>query len=295
MAVGELDIKNLTKHGRIKLSDIKDVKDFWENNPLWTGESEFDPGSMEFFEEHRSVYMSDCFGGRFDIRFLPPPSKGSQQKKILDLGCGIGFWVSEFSLRGLNNLYAADLTEAALEITKRRLEIYEGSAILTIQNAENLTFDDETFSHINCQGVIHHTPNTEKTISEIARVLESEGTASISVYYRNSILRLWPILRFIAWPLAFFGGGLKGRGRESIFKIKDVDQIVRLYDGFDNPIGKSYTKDEFIKMLIPHFEVQETYLHFFPARSIPFKIPQAFHRWLDRNLGFMIYATLKKK
>ena len=106
---------------------------------------------------------------------------------------------------------------------------------------------------------------------------------------------MWPILRFFAWPLSLFGGGLKGRGRESIFKLKDVDEIVRLYDGSDNPIGKSYTKNTFIKMLDPYFEVQETYLHFFPARALPFKMPKFLHRWLDRNLGFMIYATLKKK
>lgn len=277
------------------MADINNVKDFWENNPLWTGESVFEPGTLEFFEEHKSIYIDDCFGGSFDDRFLPPMSKESQQNKILDLGCGIGFWVSEFSKRGLNNLHAADLTQSALDITKKRLEIYNGFANLTIQNAENLTFDDKTFSHVNCQGVIHHTPNTEQTISEIARVLTEGGSASISVYYRNPILKMWPILRFFAWPLSLFGGGLKGRGRESIFKLKDVDEIVRLYDGSDNPIGKSYTKNTFIKMLDPYFEVQETYLHFFPARALPFKMPKFLHRWLDRNLGFMIYATLKKK
>ena len=277
------------------MANINNVKDFWENNPLWTGESVFEPGTLEFFEEHRSVYIDDCFGGSFDNRFLPPMLKESQQNKILDLGCGIGFWVSEFSKRGLENLYAADLTQSALDITKKRLEIYNGFADLSIQNAENLTFDDKTFNHVNCQGVIHHTPNTDQTIIEIARVLNEGGTASISVYYRNPILKMWPILRFFAWPLSLFGGGLKGRGRESIFKLKDVDEIVRLYDGSDNPIGKSYTKDTFVKMLNPYFEVQETYLHFFPARALPFKIPKFLHRWLDRNLGFMIYATLKKK
>ncbi len=277
------------------MTDINNVKDFWENNPLWTGESAFEPGTLEFFEEHRSVYIDDCFGGSFDDRFLPPTLDESHHEKVLDLGCGIGFWVSEFYKRGVTNLHAADLTQSALDITKKRLEIYNGFADLSIQNAENLTFGDKIFSHVNCQGVIHHTPNTEKTISEIARVLKDKGTASISVYYRNSILKMWPILRFFAWPLSLFGGGLKGRGRESIFKIKDVDEIVRLYDGSDNPIGKSYTKKTFIKMLSHYFEVQETYLHFFPARALPFKIPKFLHRWLDRNFGFMIYATLKKK
>lgn len=136
--------------------------------------------------------------------------------------------------------------------------------------------------------------DTEAAVAEIARVLKPGGTASVSVYYRNPILRLWPYLRWIGWPLAEFGAGLKGRGREGIFLEGNVDEIVRLYDGADNPIGKSYTRDQFVAMLGRHFEVRETYLHFFPARALPFRIPAKLHRWLDRHLGFMIYATVRK-
>jgi ubiquinone/menaquinone biosynthesis C-methylase UbiE len=212
----------------------------------------------------------------------------------LDLGCGIGFWTVEFALRGINHITAADLTPRALEQTSRRLDAYNVQAELSEQNAEQLTFKDAIFDHVNCQGVIHHTPNTEQAVAEISRVLKPGGTASISVYYRNPVLRLWPYLRWIGAPLAKLGGGLKGRGRENIFLEEDVDEIVRLYDGMENPIGKSYSRQAFISMLAPHFTVEETYLHFFPARALPFRIPKALHRWLDRRLGFMIYASLRK-
>ena len=105
---------------------------------------------------------------------------------------------------------------------------------------------------------------------------------------------LWPYLRWLGWPLAKFGGGLKGRGREKIFLERDVDEIVRLYDGSDNPIGKNYTKVQFVKLLEQHFIVKETYLHFFPARSLPFKIPTWLHGFLDKHFGFMVYATVSK-
>lgn len=213
---------------------------------------------------------------------------------MLDLGCGIGFWVCEFAMRGLQNLVAADLTEQALAITAKRLQAYGFKAELGRQNAEAMTFENEAFDHVNCQGVIHHTPDTEATVAEISRVLKPGGTASISVYYRNPILRLWPFLRWLGWPLAKFGGGLKGRGREGIFLKRDVDEIVRLYDGAGNPIGKSYTREQFLTMLGRYFEVQESYLPFFPARALPFRIPVGLHRWLDRNIGFMIYATVRK-
>ena len=197
-------------------------------------------------------------------------------------------------MRGIKNLVAADLTDQALAITAKRLESYGLMAEISRQNAESMTFDTATFDHVNCQGVIHHTPNTEAALAEIARVLKPGGTASISVYYRNPILRVWPALRWFGWLLAKFGGGLKGRGREGIFNSKSVEEIVRLYDGDKNPLGKCYTNKEFTTLLYKHFEVQEIYLHFFPARALPFKIPKVIHRMLDVKMGFMIYANVIK-
>ena len=89
------------------------------------------------------------------------------------------------------------------------------------------------------------------------------------------------------------GAGLKGRGRESIYSQRNPDEIVRLYDGVNNPIGKSYTKSQFISMARDYFEVEETYLHFFPARSLPFKVPKKIHVFLDKHVGFMLYASLR--
>jgi len=91
------------------------------------------------------------------------------------------------------------------------------------------------------------------------------------------------------------GAKLPGRGRENIFALNNVDEIVRLYDGLENPIGKAYSRSAFVAMLSPYFEVKETYLHFFPARTLPFHIPGWLHRMLDQHAGFMIYATLRKK
>lgn len=276
------------------MTNLDDVREFWSSNPLWTGESKKQLGSREFFDEHRTVYISDCFAGQFDIRFYPPPRPNGQEMQVLDLGCGIGFWTTELGMRGVGKISAADLTETALSLTKKRLEIYEIKAELSLQNAEAMSFSNNSFDHVNCQGVIHHTPNTEKAIAEIARVLKPGGTISVSVYYRNAFLRLWPYVRWIGVLLAKFGAGLKGRGRENILRQSNVDEIVRLYDGADNPLGKSYTKPQFISMLSEHFTVEETYLHFFPARALPFSLPRWLHKWLDKNLGFMLYASAVK-
>jgi SAM-dependent methyltransferase len=271
---------------------VEDVKEFWEESPLWTGESDFSVGTKEFFDEHDAVCINECQAGAFDSKTIP---KETNREKVLDLGCGIGFWTVQLWKRGCKSIVAADLTENALNLASKRCELFDVQAEFSQQNAEQMSFPDGSFSHVNCQGVIHHTPNTEACVAEIARVLRDGGSASISVYYKNILLRLWPVVGFVGRLLSKLGFQLKGRGRESIYSERDVGEIVRLYDGKENPIGKAYSKGEFIEMLSPYFDVEETYLHFFPARSVPFKIPAGLHRFLDKHMGFMIYATLRKK
>ena len=270
---------------------IEDVKQFWERTPLFVGEASAIPGTREFFEEHRAAVL-DCLAGQLEDRLFPSQEN---QEHVLDLGCGPGFWSVELAKRGAKQVTAADLTQNALALTRQRAHTYQVEIETVQQNAEALTFPDESFTHVNCQGVIHHTPDTESCVRELARVLRPDGTAMISVYYRNVYLRAWPILRLWGKALSHLGAALKGRGRENIYAIDDVGEIIRCYDGKENPIGKAYTQSQFLKMLQPHFHVEETFLHLFPARSLPFRIPRLLHQLLDRYTGFMIYARCRKK
>jgi len=267
------------------------VRSFWEKNPLFQGESNFKPGTPEFFEEHRRVYIEDCFAGAIDPRLFPD----STDCRTLDLGCGPGFWTVEFLKSGIKNVVAADLTQNALNLTRKRLLFNNVNAEVVRENAEKLAFPSNAFDHINCQGVIHHTPNTGKCIAEIARVLKPGGGAIISVYYRNIFLRHWNKLKLFGKLLSKFDAKLHGRGRENIFSQNNVNEIVRMYDGKENPIGKAYSKQEFMDMLNPYFDIEEIFFHFFPARALPLPIPKILHKWLDKNVPFMIFAKLRKE
>jgi len=271
--------------------DIDDVRRFWEANPLFAGESQYEVGSKEFFEEHRRVVIEDCLAGNQDERLFPPEEN---RDRVLDLGCGCGFWTVELARGGCTGIVAVDLTEKAVELTRKRCQICGVEAHVCRADAENLAFEDASFRHVNCQGVIHHTPDTEACVQEIARVLKDGGTAIISVYYRNLFLAAWPVLRYAGRALARWGLGLRGRGRESILRAEDAREVVRMYDGADNPIGKCYCRRDFLELLRPYFHVEELFFHLFPARAFPFRLPRVLHRFLDRHFGFMIYSKLRK-
>lgn len=274
-------------------ANIKDVKNFWENQPLFVGESKFSPGTLEFFEDHTSLVVADCFAGQVDEKIFPP-RVGESNFRVLDAGCGIGFWLEQFSVKGFTNVTGLDISSSALHLAQSRMVLFGFRCELVEGNLEELPFANEEFSHVNCQGVLHHTPNPGTTIAEIARVLKPGGTASISVYYENFLIRNFDRLKPFIRLFGRVGFGLKGRGRESILFSESAEELVRKYDGVENPVGISYTRNDFEKLVSEHFEIRETFLHFFPRRVFSW-VPRVVHRLLDRHFGFMIYGSLVKK
>jgi SAM-dependent methyltransferase len=197
--------------------------------------------------------------------------------------------VRYFAKHGFRFVTACDLTARAVELTRSSIEQLGLSARIDIGNAEELPYGDATFDHVNCQGVVHHTPDPRRAVTEFRRVLRPEGTLCMSVYHRNFILR-HPILVRIVASLLTDRVGLKGRGRERLLASGDATEIVRTYDGIDNPIGQAYTRVELEALFSGLFAVREIGYFFFPARALPIRVPRPLHRWLNRRAGLMIIA-----
>lgn len=269
---------------------IDDVRRFWSASPLFAGEGSAAPGTREWFEDHERVYVEDCLAGRAPAIFADGLSPTS---RILDVGCGPGFWVRFFARRGFTRVSGCDLTETAVDLTNRSLELFGLQAAVGVGNAEDLPYGDGTFDHVNCQGVIHHTPNTRKAVEEMARVLAPGGTVCLSVYYRNWILRHPWALGLAARVFGRFVG-LHGRGRESMLSSGDADEIVRMYDGRQNPIGRAYTEAELRELTRGVFTIQRLERFYFPARAVSMRLPSWLHRWLGRHYGLMIILRGRK-
>ena len=198
-----------------------------------------------------------------------------------------------FLQRGFTRVSACDLTQAAVDLTKRSLELFGLHADVQVGNAEALAYGDASVDHVNCQGVIHHTPDPRKAVEEFARVLAPRGTVCLSVYYRNYLLR-HPWMLGIAARLFGRSVGLEGRGRESILQSGNADEIVRLYDGVSNPIGRAYTDGELRQLVGGVFEVERTERFYFPARAFGLTLPGPLHRWMSRHFGLMIIVLARK-
>jgi SAM-dependent methyltransferase len=275
------------------MADINDVECFWNRTPLFVGEASFEEGTKEWFLEHEHVIETDCIPDKKQFEFFMGEWI-STDAHILDVGCGPGYWVRRFLRRGYFYISACDLTPRSVELTKKSLQAFglTTKGQIVQGNAESLPFDDASFNHVNCQGVIHHTPNTEQCLAEFHRVLKPKGTLCFSVYYRNVFLRHQILLRLVQGTAGLFIG-LKGRGRERLVReALKAEDLVRRYDGSDNPIGKAYTKAEILALMSfgerQLFEPLHIERCFFPARAFPFRIPTVLHQFLCRHAGLMI-------
>jgi SAM-dependent methyltransferase len=101
-------------------------------------------------------------------------------------------------LRGGARASGIDLTEEALENVRQRIETYNLPAPeeLNVADAENQPFPSDSFDLGYSFGVLHHTPDTERALRELVRVIRPGGELKVMLYNRHSIYILNRWVRF---------------------------------------------------------------------------------------------------
>ena len=93
---------------------------------------------------------------------------------MLEIGVGLGADQQRVAEAGAA-LSGIDLTERAVEHTRRRLAAFGLDTDLAVGDAENLQFPDDSFELVYSRGALHHSPDTPKAIAEVWRVLKRVG------------------------------------------------------------------------------------------------------------------------
>ena len=100
---------------------------------------------------------------------------------MLEVGCGQGGVLHALVERGAVAI-GLDVSQASLRrAAGGACEI--GRAVRLVQgDAEGLPFSDAMFDAVVSFGVLHHTPDTERAINELRRVLRPGGVAIVMLY-----------------------------------------------------------------------------------------------------------------
>lgn len=213
--------------------DKKSVHDFW--NEASCGESFYLPHDDLDGYKAQSKARYDLEG---DFIFELAKFSTAKGKKVLEIGVGLGADHQNFAEAGAD-LYGIDLTNRAIDHTKKRFKVFGLESKLNIGDAENLDFPDDYFDIVYSWGVIHHSPDTKKAVSEIYRVLRKGGIARIMIYHKWSIVgfMLWlryALLGFKPWMnlKRLYAEYLESSGTKA-FSIIEAKELFKSFNGIN--------------------------------------------------------------
>lgn len=291
--------------------NLKDrVRDFWQANPCGTKFSDAEPGTRLFYErveEHR-------YAKEWHI----PEAAGfasARGLRVLEIGCGLGTDGAQFARAGAHYT-GVDLTEAAVELARRRFELFDLVGEFRTADAENLDFADESFDLVYSHGVLHHTPDTERAVREVHRVLRKGGRAVVMLYHRDSYnyrVNIGMFRRAGAHLLKTETGlklvhRLTGEPvdslREHARRIKEDEQsylapgefLNQHTDGAGNPLARVYSRREALALFKDFAEV-ELRTYFLNKRWLPLiggVLPRGLETRLASRWGWHLWIYAKK-
>lgn len=164
------------------MRSIDEVKRFWNNRPCNVRHSSLEIGTREYFEE---VEKKKFFVEPHILDFTRFSDWAG--KKVLEIGCGIGTAAINFAKNGA--IYTGiDLSDVSVEISRKRFEVYEKSGNILCGDAERLSeiLGEEKFDLIYSFGVIHHSSNPRKILSEAKKFMKEDSILKIMIYAKNS-------------------------------------------------------------------------------------------------------------
>lgn len=272
------------------------VRAFWQENPCGTKFADAPPGSRRFYElveEHR--YKKEWH--------IPEAAQFARAKDlaVLEVGCGLGTDGAQFAKAGAKYT-GIDLTDAAVELAKRRFELFDLPGTFRVADAERLDFPDSSFDLVYSHGVLHHTPDTAAAIHEIHRVLRPGGKALVMLYHRDSYNYRVNIsmLRRTGVQLLRWNTGVKlvhlltGEPEDSLRDharqletqseyLNSEEFLSRNTDGAGNPLARVYSRRE-ARELFKDFAHVELRTYFLNKRWLPVLGP-LLPRWLESQLA----------
>lgn len=286
------------------------VRAFWQANPCGVKFADAAPGTRLFYErveEHR--YRTEWH--------IPEAAnfQGARGKRVLEIGCGLGTDGAQFAQAGAHYT-GVDLTEAAIELARKRFELFGLQGNFQTADAERLDFADDTFDIVYSHGVLHHTPGTDVAVREIHRVLKPGGQAVVMLYHKDSynyrvniqVLRRAgaQLLRSEAGvklahkltgePMANLREHARRLHEDAQSYLKADEFLNQNTDGAGNPLARVYSRRE-ARELFRDFAQTELRTYFLHKRWMPVVgkiLPRSVESRLASRWGWHLWIYARK-
>lgn len=253
---------------RVATGDVykDEVQRQWDNDPA---------GShyVKHAEKHTLNWFLEAEAYRYD-EYAPWMRETMEFERhgghtLLEIGGGMGTDLAQFAKNGAL-VTDVDLSSGHLQLAKENFELRGLQGRFVLQDAETLPFDDNAFDVVYSNGVLHHTPNTQRVTREILRVLKPGGLAIVMMYAENSY-HYW---RRLVWAI--------GLAQEQLLTYSMGEIMSRSVERSENagarPLVKVYTKKR-LRNLFEGF----TDISVVQRQMIAVELPESL-RWLPLSL-----------
>ncbi len=257
---------------------------WWESHPMcydWKEAIDCEELSPEFYREIDRRFFSNVaewmpwkrlpFDALIDFDSLP-------EQDVLEIGVGSGSHAGMLA-RHARSFTGIDISDYAVDSVRGRFRWFGLEGTVERMDAEQMTFEDESFDYVWSWGVIHHSASTARVLKEIQRVLRPEGRATMMVYHRG----LWNY--YIQMGLLF--GLLRGELLHST-----LHQIVQRHT--DGAIARYFSITEWRRLASPLFEVERIRVMGQKTDVIPLPSGKA-KQWLKRRMPDRLTSTLTNR
>lgn len=163
-------------------------------------------------------------------------------RRILDLGCGTGFFLAELEERHPGSV-GLDISHAMLKVSDQ----YVPDAKLVTGDAEKLPFQPGVFDVVFCKGSLHHTRDHVGFLTHCKSALQKDGVLIMSEPCNdNPLIRLARKILYIRSP--HFDVGDQGFTRKGIISlceqagfevqlVKRYGVLAYVFAGFPDHLG----------------------------------------------------------
>ena len=264
------------------MSTIDKVRAYWDRRPCNIRHSSAPVGSRQYFEEVQDR--------KYSVESHIPAFADfwrNRDKKVLEVGCGIGTDTMEFARHGCK-VTAVDLSEESLTIAKQRAQVFSLQDWITFRYADAEHLSDfilrQPYDLIYSFGVIHHSPDPARILREMHRFTRPGTVLKLMVYHKFSWKVLWMLLNY---------------GYEPNFIAKSSEAESNC------PVTYAYSKAEAKKLMeqagftVTGIRVE----HIFPYEISAYKryeykkvwyfrwMPHTWFRWLEQRFGWHLLIT----
>lgn len=216
------------------------------------------PGPME---EDRRVFLEET----------QIPAEQWRTRKVLDVGCGMGRYSLEALALGAE-VVAFDLSDAILRLAddsrrEPKLHLVQGDIL-------HPPFQERLFDIVFSQGVLHHTPDTQRAFRSAAALVRQGGLLSVWVYGRPGSYR-----NFVGNPLR--------PGRQWLRRVRPAIWVI---------VWARMLLSDFIRLFTARMPTQVLYALCFPLaalgavpglRYLTFSVHPAFRVRLQENFDWL--------